>query len=170
MAREAQNRHKMSQSSVESHKYRSHFLRLLRFSKKKKANCEIVVLLLLGPLGTSRHRKHKMEATLDMSTVHILLKIYKSSTNCFLRWLWCAYHQVDPCAAGVKPFRTTRMIIKVSRTVYDASQPVPSSVLGALRDAIRFRSMVAQLYENSGRGDSGHRGFVKRYVPAFHIH
>ncbi|KAK2773881.1 hypothetical protein CKAH01_13348 [Colletotrichum kahawae] len=103
-----------------------------------------------------------MEATLDMSTVHILLKIYKSSTNCFLRWLWCAYHQVDPCAAGVKPFRTTRMIIKVSRTVYDASQPVPSSVLGALRDAIRFRSMVAQLYENSGRGDSGHRGFVKR--------
>ncbi|KAH0431660.1 hypothetical protein CcaCcLH18_06964 [Colletotrichum camelliae] len=104
-----------------------------------------------------------MEATLDMSMVQNLLTIYKSSTNCFLRWLWCTYHQVDPrSAAGVKPFRTTRMIIKVSRTVYDASQPVPSSVLGALRDAIRLRSMVAQLYENSGRGDSGHRSFLNR--------
>ncbi|KAF0323140.1 hypothetical protein GQ607_009684 [Colletotrichum asianum] len=104
-----------------------------------------------------------MEATLDMTTVQNQLKLYKSSSNCFLRWLWCAYHQADPrSAAGVKPFRSTRKIIKVSRAVRDAGQPVPGSVLGALRDAIRFRKMVTQSYESSGSGDSGHRHFVRR--------
>ncbi|KAK1848817.1 hypothetical protein CCHR01_08582 [Colletotrichum chrysophilum] len=103
-----------------------------------------------------------MEVTLDMITVQNQLKLYKSSSNCFLRWLWCAYHQADPrSAAGVKPFRNTRNI-KVSRTVRDAGQSVPGSVLGALRDAIRFRKMVTQSYESSGSGDSGHRYFVKR--------
>ncbi|KAF5517411.1 hypothetical protein CGCA056_v011111 [Colletotrichum aenigma] len=104
-----------------------------------------------------------METTLDMTKVSYLFTIYKSSTNCFLRWLWCAYHQADPrSAAGVEPFRTTSKIIEVSHTVYNAGRPVPGSVLGALRDAIRHRKSVGQFYGDAGKANRGHRQFIRR--------
>ncbi|KAK2760456.1 amidohydrolase 3 [Colletotrichum kahawae] len=87
---------------------------------------------------------------------------YKASTNYFLQWLWAEYKIRAPEAAKTHTFKSINDILRAAKTLAATAATVPATVIDSLRNAIKKRQEVLQIYQGMGSDDAAHEAFLRR--------
>lgn len=96
-----------------------------------------------------------------------LYRAYKDSTKYVQGWLLSACSPDTP-----RHFKSTTEIVNAAMQIRQQNLPVPSSIISSLRDAIKKRKKVLDIYKPlissqgggvGGDSNFGHEVFVERY-------